>query len=591
MSLLCGLHTALGKRNLVDLFAWMQRMGAETPVVMYMAVDVTKTTHNLLHADLGGPSIGRHGFYLQRTPEAAKRREAYLRYLGDFFRILEETGAGAGAGRLPWITPPDPEAILRCETWLTRFLEKDDAHNEKNHHMRTKMTTATFRRVTGLDLDAWAEAGSGSGTSTLRHVAHVSTSGASSLGEVVKHLHAHDNAWNNDWYSFWAYQTVSLVIHFVPALWQRKYEFLRPFTMMEPPATRAEHALGQVMTMMNSTFSEAYLSLARRPRIVKQARDMFEELRGVFREWLEQNKLEMTPSTQTKAMQKLRAMRLVPGSKPRWTPDPTSSELPFGDNALDNIRRYAAWLYAVEWNKGDRPIEDDDVWNPSRDDHVYVVNAFYKSNANTIVLPTGILQPPYVLEEGGGSGAGAGAGATTLRKRIYNVAYLGTLIGHEMFHAFDLDGFQMDAHGQYRKDWYKAEKEWYRLRRPALLATYKAIAKRQNYKVDQWNDDTLSENLADLYGLFLTEDLLERKLDEWKVTGEAARKAAFRQFFEDYAKQWRSTLRVRNMNRLLYHNEHILPQMRVNVTLSLSKRFREVYGIQPGEGMYTKDEV
>jgi putative endopeptidase len=381
------------------------------------------------------------------------------------------------------------------------------------------------------------------------------------------------------------------MVPYVPALCQRTYAFLRPFTLMEPPPTRAKHALDEVMNIMNSTFSEAYLSLAQRPRIVKQARHMFEELRGVFHDWLEENKLKMTPSTQTKALQKLRAMHFVPGSKPRWSHDPTSSEVPFGDNALDNLHLYAAWLYAVEWNKGDRPVEDKDIWSPSRDDHVYVVNAFYQSKANTIVLPTGILQPPYVLEEGEGQGQGQGVEQTTLRKRIYNVAYLGTLIGHEMFHAFDLDGFQLDAHGQYREAWYKAEKEWYHLRRPALLATYKSIAKRQHYNVDKWNDDTLSENLADLYGLFLTEDLLERKLDEWKVTGEAARKAAFRQFFEDYATQWRSTLRVGNMNRVLYHNEHILPQMRVNVTLSLSKRFREVYGIQPGEGMYYKKDA
>ena len=270
-------------------------------------------------------------------------------------------------------------------------------------------------------------------------------------------------------------------------------------------------------------------------------------------------------------------MRFVAGSKPRWRPDPSTTEIPFrDDDALDNVRQFEAWLYAKEWNKSDRPVED--VWSPSRDDHVYVVNAFYQTNANTIVIPTGILQPPYVLEET--------AATSSLRRRIYNIAYLGTLVGHEMFHAFDLDGFQVDAHGQYREAWYKAEKEWYQLRRPALLATYQSVARRQNYKVDKWNDDTLSENLADLYGLYLCEELLERRLDDWKVEGEAARKAAFRQFYEDYASQWRSTLRVSDMNHVLYHNEHILPQMRVNVTLALSKRFREVYDIQPGEGMY-----
>ena len=79
------------------------------------------------------------------------------------------------------------------------------------------------------------------------------------------------------------------------------------------------------------------------------------------------------------------------------------------------------------------------------------VNAFYSATRNEIVFPAGILQPPFF-------DAGADDAA--------NYGGIGTVIGHEISHAFDDEGSRTTARAMLRNWWTSADRERFEARTP-----------------------------------------------------------------------------------------------------------------------------
>ncbi|KAH7944517.1 hypothetical protein HPB52_020711 [Rhipicephalus sanguineus] len=69
------------------------------------------------------------------------------------------------------------------------------------------------------------------------------------------------------------------------------------------------------------------------------------------------------------------------------------------------------------------------------------VNALYDRTLNAIVIPAGIMRPPFLGDD-----------AWT----AFNYAGLGAVVGHEVMHGFDSRGAQRDARGTLR-DWWTAD--------------------------------------------------------------------------------------------------------------------------------------
>ncbi|XP_077565014.1 endothelin-converting enzyme 2-like [Haemaphysalis longicornis] len=111
--------------------------------------------------------------------------------------------------------------------------------------------------------------------------------------------------------------------------------------------------------------------------------------------------------------------------------------------------------------------------------------AYYGPLVNTVFLPAGIIREPLFLE--GGPSA-------------YNYGALGTIMAHEMTHAYDLNGIIVDVKG--------AEKQW--ITNQALLKFGGRIAclQLQHGKASGWDIMNLepSEYLADFVGSLLSYD-------------------------------------------------------------------------------------
>lgn len=194
----------------------------------------------------------------------------------------------------------------------------------------------------------------------------------------------------------------------------------------------------------------------------------------------------------------------------------------------------------------------------------YAVNAYYNNETNQFILPAGSLMEPFYYNS---------------EKRLgWNYGGLGAIIGHEMTHAFDMDGKEYNEKGHRVNWWTLKDTREYNKRTNALVKLYdkqKVLGK----PVDGYK--TLSENIADLGGLSIALDALKQTL---KNVSEEEKKQQLKDFFVSYAVSWRVKERPKKQVQALFLDVHAPTELRVNLIVS---QFQEWYD---SFDVVTKDE-
>lgn len=108
------------------------------------------------------------------------------------------------------------------------------------------------------------------------------------------------------------------------------------------------------------------------------------------------------------------------------------------------------------------------------------VNAFYWSQANSIVIPAGILRDIFFDHD---------------RPQYLNFGTIGYVIGHEITHGFDNIGAQFDDIGNARNWWKNETKKHYNEKAQCMIKQYKDYELPTGLRIN--GDLTLKENIAD----------------------------------------------------------------------------------------------
>ncbi|XP_077538249.1 membrane metallo-endopeptidase-like 1 [Haemaphysalis longicornis] len=124
---------------------------------------------------------------------------------------------------------------------------------------------------------------------------------------------------------------------------------------------------------------------------------------------------------------------------------------------------------------------------------VVVANAYYHPTLNKVVIPAMVLLPPLFVSEN----------STAL-----SYGGLGAIVGHEMTHAFDVDGSHWDGQGNLR-DWWTPQARVEYTQRMACL--------RQSHGLETEEQD--GENTADFAGLVSAYNAYSSLAKQEKVEG------------------------------------------------------------------------
>lgn len=192
-----------------------------------------------------------------------------------------------------------------------------------------------------------------------------------------------------------------------------------------------------------------------------------------------------------------------------------------------------------------------------------MVNAMYMPTDNSINILAGFLASDMAYG--------------TEKTEEENLAGIGTVIGHEITHGFDTNGYAYDQDGHYRMWWTDADRLSFDTRAADLIRFYSGLTPVADGSY--LNGDNLSgEAIADMGGMksALT---VAKSIPDFN----------YDLFFRSYARLWRTHCTY--MTELMAaSDEHPLAVLRTNVTLSQFEEFQKTYNIQPGDGMYVAAE-
>jgi putative endopeptidase len=332
----------------------------------------------------------------------------------------------------------------------------------------------------------------------------------------------------------------------------------------EPRWKRAAHVLdGSIGEALGQLYVEKYFP----PEAKARMNQLVENLKTVFRDHLEKADW-MTEPTRAKALAKFARFTQKIGYPDKFR-DYSSVEIR-RDDYLGNVRRAEAFENHRELVRLGKPV-DKSEWGMTPE----TVNAYFNPLQNEIVFPAGILQPPFF--------------DVTMDDAV-NYGAIGVVIGHEITHGYDDEGRKYDAEGNLSGWWTDADAKAFEARAQKVVDEYDAFEPLPGLHVN--GKLTLGENLADLGGVNIAYDAMERVLAKdpakrKKIDGFTPEQ----RFFISFAQIWRTNTRDAEARRLVTVDPHSPGQFRAVGPLVNVQAFYDAFGIKPGDPMWRAPEL
>ncbi|MCF0217846.1 MAG: M13 family metallopeptidase [Malacoplasma sp.] len=187
----------------------------------------------------------------------------------------------------------------------------------------------------------------------------------------------------------------------------------------------------------------------------------------------------------------------------------------------------------------------------------HLVNACYNPTSNDITFPAAILQKPfYALSQ----------------TAAQNFGGIGTVIGHEISHAFDNNGAKCDEDGNLNNWWTPED--------------YSKFEEKTNQMINQFDGLpfangavngklVVSENIADLGGVAAALQTMERE-----------NKTNYSEFFINYAKSWAQKASEEYKQLLLAIDVHAPTYWRANMQPRNFSQWYSTFNVTANDKMY-----
>jgi len=317
---------------------------------------------------------------------------------------------------------------------------------------------------------------------------------------------------------------------------------------------------------IGEALGELYVRKYFPPEAKQRMNELVENLKAVFHDHLV--RLDwMTQPTKEKALAKFARFTQKIGYPEKFR-DYSAIEIR-RDDYLGNVRRAIAFETHRQRVRLGQPV-DKSEWHMTPE----TVNAYFNPLQNEIVFPAGILQPPFF--------------DITLDDAV-NYGAIGVVIGHEITHGYDDEGRKFDADGNLNGWWTEADAKAFEERAQKVVEEYNAFEPLPGVHVN--GKLTLGENIADLGGVAIAYDALQRVLEKdpsqrKKIDGLTPEQ----RFFISFAQIWRTNIRDAEAARLVTVDPHSPGQFRAVGPLVNFPTFYEAFGIKAGDPMWRSPE-
>lgn len=314
----------------------------------------------------------------------------------------------------------------------------------------------------------------------------------------------------------------------------------------------ADRAVGELL-------GQAYVAQVFPPEAKQRALDLVNNLKTAMRariarlDW-------MSAATKKSAYAKLDTMTAKIGYPDHWR-DYSKLQI-VRTSWIANVRAARAFEAQRQFAKFDHPV-DRSEWDMTPQ----TVNAYYNPMGNEIVFPAAQLLPPYFDANADDA---------------LNYGGIGSVIGHEMTHAFDDEGSQFDAQGNLANWWTPADRKQFDARAEKLVDQFNAYVPVDDLHVN--GKLTLGENIADLGGLLVAWDAF-KLTSQGKGDAKIDNLTANQRFFFAYAQTWRTAQRQAQLRLQVQSNEHAPAKFRTNGPLADMPAFARAFACKASDAM------
>jgi putative endopeptidase len=273
----------------------------------------------------------------------------------------------------------------------------------------------------------------------------------------------------------------------------------------------------------------------------------------------------ISPEARAKALEKTDLIRVRIGYPDKWR-DYSSVTIDRANlvGSIQNLNQFS-------WDRHLKRLYEEvdrSEWSMSPQ----TVSAYYNTSANEIVFAAGILQPPFFDPEADDA---------------VNYGSIGSVIGHEIGHAFDDVGWKFDGRGVYQGWVTETDSTNFENRANALMEQYNGYEPLPGYPVN--GRITLGENIADLAGLVIARQGYHLSLKGKKApvldgyTGD-------QRLYLAYAQQERAKVTSGLMVQYLLSDTHSPNEYRVNGVVRNDDGWYEAFDVKPGDKLYLAPE-
>ncbi|PKM07406.1 MAG: peptidase [Gammaproteobacteria bacterium HGW-Gammaproteobacteria-4] len=508
--------------------------------------DFKNSDMNMAYATQGGLGLPDRGYYLEDRADYIKAREAYVLHIANMLTL-------AGAG--PEAAQAQAADIMAFETRLAKVSLSSEEMSRDVSKFYNPVTVADADKLTPNF--PWSRFFESQG---------VAQPELFSLAQPE--FHAELSAMMGDtaidiWKSYLRFHTVDEAAPFLAdAFAQENFNFynktLRGQQEMQP---RWKRVLNTINRNMGEALGQAYVDVTFSPEAKAQAQHLVHNLSEALKARIE-NLAWMSDETKAKAIEKWASFTPKIGYPDKWRD--WSGLNTDRSSYIANLLAASRFNYRFELDKIGKPV-DKTEWGMSPQ----TVNAYYNPLANEIVFPAAILQPPFFDPNA---------------DEALNYGGIGAVIGHEMTHGYDDQGSRFDAKGNFSNWWTDADS--------------KGFGERTGKLVDQFNqyvsvDDihvngrlTLGENIADLGGLSVAYDALQKALaDNPEANREIDGYNQTQRFFLNWAVVWRRNFKPEELKVRLTTDPHAPANFRAIGAPSNIPAFAEAFACTASDPM------
>lgn len=529
-------------RALADRAGRLSATTTAGPFFATVGLDPRNANDRLVNLSQGGLLLERDN-YLGTEPRAVEIRSEYQRYL---IRIFTLTGRTDPAG--------DAAAVLDLETELAR------AHTTQPTALPAPLSVSQMiGAFPGFDWPAWARP---QGIDRVAGVVVVQPEFFRAFAALVPRKPI------ATWRAWLAARYITALSPYLNKdISDARFDFFGTFlTGQRVVIPRWKRGVSLVNTILGDAVGRVYVER----HFPRSSREHVERIVNQVVRAFKQSVLDaawMSPSARTEAHAKLMALSTRVGFPDVWR-DYRGLEMR-ADDLVGNLTRAAAFDNARRMNRLARP-EERGEWLATPQ----LVNAYYVSAQNELVLPAAILQPPYF---------------NAAADDAVNYGAIGAVIGHEIGHGLDHAGRWYTATGALRDWWQAQDVAGYAARvQPVLDQLSLAAERRSNPQGDGYRLNgmqVLTESVGDVAGLAVAHRAYRMSLGGRPapvidgLTGD-------QRFFLAWARIWRAKDRPEFRRQFSLTNRYAPPDFRANGTAGHLDAFYEAFAVSAADALF-----